>query len=442
VEFVWGLGMGQYAIREKNNRVKIFSENETSPEITITAEGIFGGTLLGIKSNNLLYFIDWDTGALVRRIEVIPKAIYWSQNGEKFIIATENSFYILSYNKNILSKVIKSGTAIPENGIPEAIDVVQGDIQEKVKTGQWVGDCFIYINGDRRLNYFVGSSIQTVAHLDRSMYILGYIPKYNKIFLIDKTLKVVSYTIQVSVINYQTAILQRNFTEAAKIIKDIPESDKHKVAKFLESQGYFEEALNLTTDTDHKFDLAIKLKKLNIAYDIAISDPDGELKWNQIIDLSLSEWNFELAEEAMWKSNDLNGLLMLYTSLGNAQGLEKLATVSIEKGIFNIGFNCLLLLGRLDDCLDLLIKNKNYPEAACFARTYLPSRISEILIFWREEVGKVNRKTAESLADPKEFPNLFEGFENLLESEKNIKKIKSIDDLPSSLEYKRTTTNI
>jgi len=90
---------------------------------------------LGIKSNNLLYFIDWDTGALVRRIEVIPKAIYWSQNGEKFIMATENSFYILSYNKNILSKVIKSGTAIPENGIPEAIDVVQGDIQEKVKPG-------------------------------------------------------------------------------------------------------------------------------------------------------------------------------------------------------------------------------------------------------------------------------------------------------------------
>jgi len=207
----------------------------------------------------------------------------------------------------------------------------------------------------------------------------------------------------------------------------------------LENQGYLQEALELTTDLDHKFDLAIKLKLLNLAYDIALSDPDGELKCNLIIDLAISEWNFDLAEEAMWKAHDMNGLLLLYSSLGNAEGLEKLAVAALEKGIFNIGFNSLILLGRVDDCLDLLLKNKNYAEAACFARTYLPSRISEVLAFWREEVGKVNRKTAESLADPKEFPNLFDGFENLIENEKNTKKIKSIDDLPSSLEYMSQT---
>jgi len=41
------------------------------------------------------------------------------------------------------------------------------EVQESVKTGLWVGDCFIYTNSVNRLNYYVGGEIVTVAHLDR-----------------------------------------------------------------------------------------------------------------------------------------------------------------------------------------------------------------------------------------------------------------------------------
>ena len=62
-----------------------------------------------------------------------------------------------------------------EDGIDDAFDVM-GEIQESVKTGLWVGDCFIYTNGVNRLNYYVGGEIVTISHLDRTMYLLGYIP--------------------------------------------------------------------------------------------------------------------------------------------------------------------------------------------------------------------------------------------------------------------------
>ena len=42
-----------------------------------------------------------------------------------------------------------------------------GEIEEVVKTGLWVGDCFIYTNSVNRLNYYVGGEIVTIAHLDR-----------------------------------------------------------------------------------------------------------------------------------------------------------------------------------------------------------------------------------------------------------------------------------
>ena len=50
---------------------------------------------------------------------------------------------------------------------------VVGEIEEGVKTGTWVGDCFIYTNTVNRLNYYVGGEIVTISHLDRSGNLIG-----------------------------------------------------------------------------------------------------------------------------------------------------------------------------------------------------------------------------------------------------------------------------
>lgn len=44
---------------------------------------------------------------------------------------------------------------------------VVGEFSEVVRTGIWVGDCFIYTNSVNRLNYYVGGEIVTISHLDR-----------------------------------------------------------------------------------------------------------------------------------------------------------------------------------------------------------------------------------------------------------------------------------
>ncbi len=59
-------------------------------------------------------------------------------------------------------------------------------VSERVKTAIWVGDCFIYNNASWRLNYCVGGEVTTLYHLDRPMYLLGYLASLNRVFLIDK----------------------------------------------------------------------------------------------------------------------------------------------------------------------------------------------------------------------------------------------------------------
>jgi coatomer subunit beta' len=130
---------------------------------------------------------------------------------------------------------------------------------------------------------------------------------------------------------------------------------------------------------------------------------------------------------------DLSGLLLLYSSFGDAEGISKLATLAKEQGKNNVAFLCLFMLGKLEDCLQLLIESNRIPEAALMARSYLPSKVPEIVAIWRKDLNKVNPKAAESLADPEEYPNLFEDWQVALAVES--KAAETMNVYPPAEQY-------
>ena len=167
-EFVWAADSSEYAVRESSSSVKLFKnfKEKKSFKPEFGAEGIYGGHLLGVRSVSGLAFYDWETQELVRRIEIQPKSVYWSETGELCCIATEDSYFVLKYNSDVVANSQDDKDKITEDGIEDAFDVL-GEVGESVKTGLWVGDCFIYTNSVNRLNYYVGGEIVTVSHLDR-----------------------------------------------------------------------------------------------------------------------------------------------------------------------------------------------------------------------------------------------------------------------------------
>jgi len=64
----------------------------------------------------------------------------------------------------------------------------------------------------------------------------------------------------------------------------------------------------------------------------------------------------EMAEECLKYAMDLSGLLLLYSSLGDAEGISQLATLAKEQGKNNVAFLCLFTLGKLEDSLQLLVE--------------------------------------------------------------------------------------
>ena len=399
LEFVWSLlASGDYAIRESISRVKIFKNFKEYKQIALpisSAEGIYGGICLGIRGPDSICFFDWDEGTFLRKIDVYPSQIYWNITGESLILACSETYYILKYDRTLVTTAISNNTVSAEEGVDGSFEL-EATINDRVRTGQWVGECFLYTNNSGKLEYYIGGEVMSLVHLNYPLYLLGYVPREDRIFLIDKTYNIISYKLLLNILEYQTAVVRKDFDTANVILPSIPKPELPAVARFLESQGYKEEALTVTSDLDHKFELAIDLKKLEIAHKVLLESStgsgtsgggkggegagedsiDGQNRWRRLGDLALNQGDIKLAQYCATHSGDLSGLLLLHSASGNLEGMNTLATKAREMGRSNVAFVAYFVTGQIELCIDLLVETGRVPEAAFMARTYFPSKIS------------------------------------------------------------------
>ncbi|KAH7856061.1 hypothetical protein Vadar_032284 [Vaccinium darrowii] len=148
------------------------------------------------------------------------------------------------------------------------------------------------------------------------------------------------------------------------------------------------------------FGASKKVVELEIA-----TGAQSESKWKQLGELAMATGMLEMAEACLKNAMDLSGLLLLYSSLGNAEGIVELASLAKENGKNNVAFLCLFMLGK----------------------------VSEIVAIWRKDLNKVNPKAAESLADPEEYPNLFEDRQVALAVESEVAETRGL--YPPAAEY-------
>ncbi|PVV04639.1 hypothetical protein BB560_000847 [Smittium megazygosporum] len=420
LEFAWAQNSTDYAVRDGSRSIKIYRQFKERPiehtgnlsNLDYSVEQIFGGSLLSVRSTGDTFNLyDWETGKLVRRIDVAAQSVFWSESGDIFVVVTPESFYVLSFNINALS----SGAQVGDEGIEDAVELIT-EISEPVVSGCWIGSCFIYTTSSNKLNYLVGDQTYTIAHLSSSMKLLGYISRDNRVYLSDKNMTIISYSLPLGVIEYQTAILRSDFDLATEILASIPLEVRPRLARFLEAEGHKQMALDITTDPEQQFDLAIQLGNIELASELA-EQSAAEAKWRIVADLALSSYRFEIAETAMKKAKDYNSLLLLYTSSGNYSGIEELSIIAANSDIPRLEFTCYLLMQKPEKCIQILNRLEKFSDSAVFARAYLPDMISQSVDDWKKTLISQNKpKSAQALADPASYPNLFTSFDESLKA--------------------------
>ena len=198
LEFVWSSqATGDYAIRESSSRVRLFKNFKEHKQIALpmsSADGIFGGACLAVQGPDCICFFDWDEGEFIRKIDVAPTDIYWNDTADACVLVCDDSYFVLKYDMEIVKGALDTDSASAEEGVDGSFEL-DYTINDVVKTGQWVGDCFLYTNDKGKLHYFVGGEVMTLCHPNSQCYILGYVPKEDRVFLIDKAYNVTSYVL-------------------------------------------------------------------------------------------------------------------------------------------------------------------------------------------------------------------------------------------------------
>lgn len=175
-----------YVIQESSSKFTIYKNFETYKTISEPIAAIFGGNILASVENSLLYFRSWEEGRFIRRIDVDPKQLYWSDSGNFLVISTQkDGFFVLKYNSDAVTAYFEQDIPIPLDGIEESFEVLC-ELDDDIISGFWIGDCFVFTTSSNRLDYFVGNHTYPISHLECSLYIIGYLPKNERLYLADK----------------------------------------------------------------------------------------------------------------------------------------------------------------------------------------------------------------------------------------------------------------
>lgn len=86
--------------------------------------------------------------------------LMWSINMNVGMWST--NLNVLFFQRDVVTSYLESGKPVDEQGVEDAFELLH-EISERVRTGIWVGDCFIYNNSAWRLNYCVGGEV--ICHL-------------------------------------------------------------------------------------------------------------------------------------------------------------------------------------------------------------------------------------------------------------------------------------
>lgn len=130
---------------------------------------------------------------------------------------------------------------------------------------------------------------------------------------------------------------------ANRILPTVPSNYRTRVAHFLEKQvnlkqkssrlklvrtkdykngmsliqGFKQQALAVSTDLEHKFELAVQLGNLEVAHELA-KEACSVQKWRQLGESATMKGDLKLTEECLWEAQDYGGMLLLAQSSGKS----------------------------------------------------------------------------------------------------------------------------
>ena len=352
------------------------------------ATKIYGGLLLGVQCQGRLSFVDWESHEVIRMIEVNAKEVAWYDN--KVAIRTKESIFVLEFNEDY------ENFESAQTGYEDSFSVLY-EYPIKATSIFWASGILLFTEGCN-LKRFVSESILPISTSSKPITIVGYSPRENCVLCADSQRKLCAFILPQSLLEFERIVLDESDADPSLV----PPKYRTREAKLMKSLGHPELAIEVADDNATKFEISMELKNIDDCERYA-TDPQ---QFQRLSKLCLEEGNIETAIRCLKQSNDLATLLLIYKAQGMKEELKDLVNIAEESKQLNVAFSAALLSNQKEKCVDLLLKSKKYPEACLFARSNCPQLLNDCTKQWK--ANAISKRVSEELADPEEFPQLFE----------------------------------
>lgn len=96
--------------------------------------------------------------------------VYWNEKIQRLALVCDDDTYILKVNQEKIHEYIdkvSEGSQQEEDGCEEGFDLVF-QIQDKITSGVWLEDVFIYVNNKNKISYNISDKIFPITALNKS----------------------------------------------------------------------------------------------------------------------------------------------------------------------------------------------------------------------------------------------------------------------------------
>lgn len=295
-------------------------------------------------------------------------------DGDLLVIAMNGSTQIMNHDGNVLYKFdieAKMATLISGRVVLFADQIYFYDskfdkiCEVKLQADSYCVDGDVLFVSTKRTTFYCICGENKVLYY--SMKYLGYLlgAKAGKVFHLyigssglaadEKTDTPLSYSFDEEFAQFQLAVLRGEKP-------DISESIKNKAVAFYEEIGMHNEALQLTSDDNQRFEILLRMDD----FESALSLANSPAKFRRLGIAFLRAGKIEKSSECFKAAGDMNSLLLVDTFSGKKY-LGEVGRLARYKGNHNLSFLAHFIAGDYQACLPLL---ENTPYAELFRRNY------------------------------------------------------------------------
>lgn len=215
-----------------------------------------------------------------------------------------------------------------------------------------------------------------IKTLENTLYIAKVAA--NKIYCLNRAGQVETVAIDPTEYRFKRALVNRNFNEVLRIIKNSNLVGVNIIA-YLQKKGYPEIALQFVKEPESRFGLAIECGDLVIAETEAAKLKNAAI-WEKLGKEALNQGNLEVVERVYQQLELFDKLSFLYLLKGDNERLSKMSLIANARGNVSSLVQNTLYNNDVESRIDAFVRAGMYPLAYTLASSSgLIDRANEIL---------------------------------------------------------------